>query len=94
MYYHLRTHLPTHTLSTIIIWLCAQYPLLIACIADIDECLEEADSCHHMCTNTNGSYTCQCLQGFRLEVDGLSCIGMLNYNIKVSIDSNFLFILC
>ena len=50
----------------------------ITCIADIDECLEEADLCHQMCTNTDGSYTCQCREGFRLEVDGRNCIGMFH----------------
>ena len=68
-------------------------------IADIDECLEEADSCRHICVNTNGSYTCQCLQGFRLERDGFSCIGNFDiteamlccacYNNSINIDGSF-----
>ena len=45
--------------------------------SDIDECQESNVSlCHELaaCVNTNGSYTCNCTEGY--EGDGFaSCIG-------------------
>ncbi|XP_069121019.1 low-density lipoprotein receptor-related protein 4-like [Argopecten irradians] len=37
---------------------------------DIDECVitrQGRSPCQHTCTNTNGSFTCSCLPGYRLE---------------------------
>lgn len=44
-------------------------------ISDDDECKLGTDKCHDdaECTNTVGSYTCQCLEGF--TGDGKTCIG-------------------
>ena len=35
-------------------------------LTDIDECHINTDDCHHnaACTNTDGSYTCSCNQGY------------------------------
>ena len=44
------------------------------CATDIDECLNQIDSCEQNCHNINGSYTCSCDQGFLLQ-DEISCIG-------------------
>ena len=46
----------------------------IICISDIDECTE--DPCDHDCTNTNGSFTCSCNNGYELDDNGRSCNGM------------------
>ena len=43
---------------------------------DVDECMENSDRCAHNCQNTEGSYTCNCSEGFLLNNDGYSCIGM------------------
>jgi hypothetical protein len=44
---------------------------------DINECSSSAtNSCQHNCTNTLGSYTCQCNAGYRLNGDGQTCTGM------------------
>ena len=43
---------------------------------DIDECaVDELHDCHVYanCTNTDGSYSCQCKQGF--DGNGLNCVG-------------------
>lgn len=42
--------------------------------SDIDECVE-ADACHAdaVCTNANGSYTCQCREGY--TGNGMLCEG-------------------
>ena len=46
---------------------------------DVDECVEESDRCAHNCQNTEGSYTCNCSEGFLLDNDGYSCIGTYAY---------------
>ena len=48
------------------------FPLL--CLTDIDECASTGSSgCDQVCTNTNGSYTCGCNNGYMLQPDGHSC---------------------
>ena len=44
---------------------------------DIDECALETDDCHTnaICTNTQGSYNCSCLDGFEDINNGRNCIG-------------------
>ena len=44
--------------------------------SDIDECRDGRDSCAHNCSNTLGSFTCSCGDGYRLGLDGYSCNGM------------------
>lgn len=40
---------------------------------DIDECTEETDDCDQVCSNTEGSYTCDCNNGYKLGIDGKTC---------------------
>ena len=42
---------------------------------DLDECLTDTDICNENanCTNTDGSYACQCVKGY--SGDGYSCTG-------------------
>ena len=47
--------------------------LPILCI-DIDECLG-TNGCQQTCENNQGSYTCNCTNGFQLAADGKSCNG-------------------
>lgn len=44
-------------------------------LKDIDECEEKTDKCDHICTNTDGSYTCRCYARghFWLNDDGHTC---------------------
>ena len=44
-------------------------------IQDINECATNNGSCDHICTNTNGSYTCSCYDGYSLLTNGYSCSG-------------------
>ena len=46
--------------------------------ADENECANNTDNCHDnaSCTNTNGSFTCACKNGF--YGDGLNCTGRWN----------------
>lgn len=48
---------------------------------DVDECLSEEDDCHEFanCTNTIGSFICNCSDGF--EGNGTICTGILCGNI-------------
>ena len=43
---------------------------------DVDECGDDTDGCSQTCTNTEGSFTCGCTDGYELNVDGTTCDGM------------------
>lgn len=51
--------------------------------ADINECLEENGGCMcddesndcSVCVNVPGSHLCECLHGYILDSDGLTCSG-------------------
>ena len=38
------------------------------CIVDADECTE-GNPCHQLCNNTEGSFFCDCVEGFKLDPD-------------------------
>lgn len=40
--------------------------------ADIDEC-QDPDACSQLCVNLEGSYKCQCEEGFQLEPHNKAC---------------------
>ena len=43
--------------------------------ADIDECLEDNGGCQHHCVNTEGSFQCQCRDGFKVDLaDESQCV--------------------
>ena len=42
-------------------------------LTDIDECSTSGHRCDHDCVNTEGSYFCQCKEGYALNSDGRSC---------------------
>ena len=42
---------------------------------DIDECAEAIPYCEQNCSNTEGSYTCGCQDGYLLNTDGRRCDG-------------------
>ena len=43
---------------------------------DVNECLSSDHGCEQSCTNTIGSYLCNCTVGYTLNADGRSCNGM------------------
>ncbi|CAH8444493.1 unnamed protein product [Dicrocoelium dendriticum] len=43
------------------------------CEEDIDECTTHTNKCDQLCRNTHGSYSCDCMPGYRLGPDGFSC---------------------
>ena len=43
---------------------------------DIDECTNNTGNCTQTCTNTEGSFTCGCDDGYILDRDGTTCNGM------------------
>ena len=44
---------------------------------DLDECVSsEFNDCSDICINTNGSYSCDCSEGFSLNIDGKTCTGI------------------
>ena len=44
--------------------------------SDIDECNNGTHNCSQICTNTNGSFTCGCNNGYLLNIDEVTCNGM------------------
>ena len=49
---------------------------------DIDECAANENRCSHKCNNTEGSYTCSCVDGFRLDADNVTCIGSVKAKLR------------
>ena len=51
---------------------------LISILSDIDECDPDigTHNCSHICTNTIGSFVCGCYNGYLLDDDVTTCIGM------------------
>lgn len=47
----------------------------ITSTSDINECDTENGGCGQMCSNTNGSYVCDCNVGYGLAEDSRACIG-------------------
>ena len=54
-------------------------------VLDIDEC--EENPCHHMCFNSEGSYSCSCRISYIIQLDGHTCLGtgILHYTYIQSI---------
>ena len=47
---------------------------------DINECVEQSP-CDQQCTNTIGSFTCSCNNGYELDSDQTTCRGIYIANI-------------
>ena len=49
-------------------------------LTDIDECSSaDLNECDGTCININGSYICSCPSGYYVDLDGHTCVGMLEY---------------
>ena len=48
--------------------------MFVLALTDIDEC-NGVNDCEQTCTNTEGSFTCGCQDGFSLNTDGRTCDG-------------------
>ena len=45
---------------------------------DVDECQSENGGCEQNCTNTVGSFFCNCSDGFMSRNDSFQCDGKIN----------------
>lgn len=46
------------------------------CVSDIDECSQSPEICTFgTCSNTEGSFTCLCPEGFVISASGRRCLG-------------------
>lgn len=54
----------------------SSYLLCPSTCPDVDECVQDPLLCRGgTCTNTDGSYTCQCPPGHALAAEGTACEG-------------------
>ena len=56
--------------------LAVRVKLLILPYADVNECNAVPSPCVQNCTNRNGSFSCDCNEGYSLNSDGINCDGM------------------
>ena len=50
----------------------------LCCLLDVDECMSNTHTCYHKCYNTEGSYKCDCHEGYGTSDDGFFCYGWLS----------------
>ena len=68
--------------------------LFVHCVVDlfstdIDECSSaDLNECDGTCININGSYICSCPSGYYVDLDGHTCVGMLEYMEGVVLTSH------
>ena len=57
-------------------------------MSDIDECALEMDQCEQVCVNLNGSYSCECNEGYEV-VSGryYACEGKLSHYMHTNLAS-------
>ena len=69
------------------------FQYLSSILADINECSQEPclDLKYSTCKNTEGSYKCECIEGFRLSTDGSTCEGKKKTSTELFITSEMLF---
>ena len=53
-------------------------------ISDIDECATNNGECDQVCVNNEGSFECQCNDGYELENDNTACKGKSESSATVS----------
>ena len=46
-------------------------------LTDINECDTDNGGCEHNCTNTPGSYQCQCWEGYEMNNNEKNCTGIM-----------------
>ena len=53
---------------------CELYQTIVK-FSDVDECELNIDGCEQGCVNTDGSFMCNCTDGYVLNEDGFACDG-------------------
>ena len=52
---------------------------LLSCYIDVNECTMNNGGCAQSCTNSPGSYYCNCSDGYSLNLDEHSCSGIIKF---------------
>ena len=55
------------------------YSLFPFYYSDINECEDSNGGCEQLCVNFDGTFTCDCENGYALDEDGVSCIGNFSF---------------
>ena len=58
---------------------------------DIDECASNTSQCEHLCINTEGSYRCDCTDGYQI-VGTTQCEGIYDYSVYLLLPLKHCFI--
>ena len=66
------THTAYKKKRTLYIFTCNSMSFVPSPCIDVDECAG-THGCQDTCTNTLGSFMCDCLEGYMLDSDGNSC---------------------
>ena len=59
--------------------------MYICFYSDTDECSDGTHNCSQICTNTNGSFTCRCYNGYELDFDNGTCNGTYTMSIYIQL---------
>ena len=59
-----------------------------SCFVDIDECKLNVVRCEQECYNTEGSYFCECNDGYDMESNGYNCTSMKSTRIHIYLHIN------
>ena len=67
--------------------------MYICFYSDTDECSDGTHNCSQTCTNTNGSFTCGCNNGYLIDLDEATCNGMYKMCIYIQLYINIVIII-
>ena len=63
--------------------------LIVQCSLDINECADDSlNGCNQICTNTIGSFVCECNSGYELGDDLMTCEDINECGINIACSSN------
>ena len=59
-------------------------------LTDEDECDGGTHDCEQICVNTPGSYSCTCTPGYLANMDGKTCDGRFDGDIKIGHEFHYI----
>ena len=85
-----------HSLILVTFWMFNIHSKTFILVLDVNECETLNGGCEHLCNNNNGSYACECNEGFFLDGNGKTCSGKFSMwtsfhdcYLKIGPENNF-----